>query len=270
MRAKQLLDEAKLGEAIAAVTEDLKSQPADLVRRRFLLELLCYAGDLERAERQIQAIGRFASDPAAAVGAQLMRNLFAAEADRRACFERGQHPRFILAPPPDVELRLQAVPLAAAGRYAEAAALVERAEAQRPACAGRRNGNPFDDLRDGDDLLAPVLEVFTPAGYFWVPWEHVQYLEIPPPQRLLDLLWTPAKIASFDGQLGEVHLPCLYHGTAASDDDTLRLGRGTGWTEQAPGLVRGVGRKDFLVGDEAFSLLELGQLEREGPATEAQ
>ena len=37
---------------------------------------------------------------------------------------------------------------------------------------------PFDEFRDADDLLAPVLEVITPAGYCWVPWEQVQFLEV--------------------------------------------------------------------------------------------
>ncbi len=43
----------------------------------------------------------------------------------------------------------------------------------------------------------------------------------------------------------------------ASADDMVRLGRKTDWTGEPPGIVRGVGRKLLLVGDDARTILEL-------------
>src|SRR5439155_20373635 len=105
----------------------------------------------------------------------------------------------------------------------------------------------FEGIRDADDLLAPVLEVFTATGYYWVPWVHIQYLEVPAPRTFRDLLWSPAKLATFDGQVGEVFLPSLYPFTSGHPDPQVRLGRKTDWVDLGPDLVRGVGRKLFLV-----------------------
>jgi type VI secretion system protein ImpE len=138
--------------------------------------------------------------------------------------------------------------------------LLDRAAGRGTPDPGSRGGTAFDDFRDADDLLAPVLEVFTATGYFWVPWEHIQFLEVPAPRTLRDLLWTPANLSTFDGQLGEVTLPGLYPGTSSSADEAIRLGRKTEWIERDGGPVRGLGRKLFLVGDEARTLLELGEV----------
>jgi type VI secretion system protein ImpE len=144
------------------------------------------------------------------------------------------------------------------GREDEAWALLDRAAELCAPIRGTVGGAAFDDFRDADDLLAPVLEVFTATGYFWVPWEQIQFLEVPAPRTLRDLLWTPANLSTFDGQLGEVSLPGLYPGSSSSADDAIRLGHKTEWIKRDGGPVRGLGRKLFLVGDEARTLLELG------------
>ncbi len=257
MVAKQMLDEGKLDEAIAQLGAELRKQPNDRECRTFLFELLCFSGDYDRAGRQLDAIGQIDGDPMAMVGVQVYRNLLDAEKNRARLFAEGLRPRFMLAPTEAALMSLEALELARRGRADEARALLVRAEAARPARPGTSNGIAFDDLRDADDILAPVLEVFAPAGYCWVPWEQIQFVEIPPPTTLRDLLWAPAKLASFDGQLGEVFLPNLYPGTYTHPDTAVRLGRSTEWTEEAEGIVRGVGQKLFLVGEEARTLFEL-------------
>lgn len=63
-----------------------------------------------------------------------------------------------------------------------------------------------------------------------------------------------------NGPDGDVYLPVVY----ASDDpalpDTLRLGRETDWRQQDAGPVRGVGQREFLVGEQAHGILELTEL----------
>ena len=75
------------------------------------------------------------------------------------------------------------------------------------------------------------------------------------------MFWAPARVATFDGQLGEVYLPCLYPGSHAHPDDRARLGRLTAWSELAPGLVRGAGTRLVLAGDESRTLFEIGRLQ---------
>lgn len=266
MSVERLLEDGKLDEAIAQLVGGVKARPSDLARRTFLFELLCFAGEWDRAGRQLDAIGHLDGGPLAMVGVQAYRNLLEAERRRARLFEAGERPRFPLEPPESVTARLEALDLARAGRGVEAKARIDAA-GPGPEILGDVGGVAFEGLQDADDLLGPVLEVFAPAGYCWVPWEQVQYLAVPPPAGLRDLLWAPAKLASFDGQLGEVFLPCLYPGTAADPDGATRLGRVTDWREQPGGLVRGVGRKLFLVGEEARTLQEIGTIQlRTGPA----
>ena len=55
-------------------------------------------------------------------------------------------------------------------------------------------------------------------------------------------------------------MPGLYPGSSSSADDAIRLGHKTEWIGGDGVPVRGVGRKLFLVADEARTLLELGEV----------
>ena len=56
MNASDLYKAGKLQEAIDAQIKEVKVSPADQAKRLFLFELLAFAGDLDRARRQIEAI----------------------------------------------------------------------------------------------------------------------------------------------------------------------------------------------------------------------
>lgn len=267
MSAKRLLEEGKLGESIASQTAEVKARPGDLAARTLLFELLCYAAAWDRAGRQLDAISHLlAEDPASQVGVAVYRRLVEAETKRARLYSEGLRPRFVLEPPAEVNLHLEALDLIGQGKPGDARARLDRAEAERKPRTGSLGGLPFDDFRDADDLLAPVLEVFAPAGYCWVPWEQVQYLEVSPPLSFRDLLWVPAKLASFDGQLGEVHLPALYPGSQGHPDEAAHLGRITDWVETGAGIYRGAGLKTFLVGSEARTLFELAEVRFDPPS----
>jgi type VI secretion system protein ImpE len=256
MTAKDLMDAGQLGPAIARLGEDLRARPADRLARTFLFELLCFANDLDRAGRQLDVLGHQDGDP---LGVQVYRSLLAAERSRSRLWAEGLRPRFVLDPPAAVELHLKALDLARLDRLVEAREALDRARTMMQApLRGTVGETAFVEFRDADDILAPVLEVISSAGYFWVPWEHIQHLAVSTPRNLRELLWTPADLATFDGQLGQVFLPNLYPGTASHPDDLVRLGRTTLWQDLGAGIVRGAGPKVFLAGDETFTLPELG------------
>src|ERR1700730_8479286 len=56
MNAGTLFKSGKLQEAIAAQVQEVKSNPADQAKRLFLFEMLAFAGELDRAQRQIDAL----------------------------------------------------------------------------------------------------------------------------------------------------------------------------------------------------------------------
>src|SRR5262245_15893865 len=85
-------------EAMAAATAEVKSRPTDTAQRGFLCELLCFAGDLERADRQLDVLGQ--QDPEALVGISALRQVVRAEQARQQFFTEGRLPEFLDAPSP--------------------------------------------------------------------------------------------------------------------------------------------------------------------------
>jgi type VI secretion system protein ImpE len=56
-QGKALFGAAKVEAASEEVTRQVKAHPADASHRTFLFELLCFAGEWDGAENQLDAIG---------------------------------------------------------------------------------------------------------------------------------------------------------------------------------------------------------------------
>ncbi len=259
MRAQDHLQAGQLKEAIAAAIEEVKKQPADTGRRGFLCELQCFAGELEKADNQLDTISH--QDPQAALGVSLFRQLIRAEQARQHFFNEGRLPEFLDQPGPALKLCLEASILLRDGKATEARKVLEQAEDQRPKVKGACNGKAFEDLRDLDDLCAPFFEVLTSTGkYYWIPVDRVEHAEFRPPTRPRDLIWARAHMSVRNGPDGEVYLPVLYAGSHADPDPRIQLGRATDWKAADSSPVRGIGQRTFLVGDESLAILELKEI----------
>jgi type VI secretion system protein ImpE len=187
--------------------------------------------------------------------------LIRAEQARQQFFSEGRVPEFLDQPTGELKTRLEASILIREGKTGEAPALLNQAEEQRPKPNGVCAGQPFQDLRDLDDLTASFFEVLTSNGkYYWIPMDRVELIEFRQPRRARDLLWRQAHMVVRDGPDGEVFLPTLYPGTHTDPDDRVRLGRVTDWKRSDGGLVRGLGLRTFLVGDEARTIMELTEV----------
>ena len=235
MTAKDLMDAGQLGPAIARLSEDLRTRPADRGRARS-----CSNCSVSRTTSSGPSASStsWATRMATRWGSNSTGRCWRPSESRARLFAEGLRPRFVLESPPAVELHLEALDLLRLGRPAQAREALDRAGTPQAALRGTAGDVAFDEFRDFDDILAPVLEVVAPAGYFWVPWEHIQHLSVSPPRNLRDLLWTPVDLATFDGQLGQVYVPNLYPGTATHPDDLVRLGRKTVWQDAGEGIVR--------------------------------
>lgn len=258
-QAKALFDEGRLSLAIGELTRGVKADPSDTGLRTFLFELLCFAGDWDRAERQLDVIGH--QDGRAAVGVQAYRNNINAERERRRLFADGTDPHFLCEPPPYADLLLAAVCRLREGDAGGARSALERAEKERPRLAGRMNGRPFRDFRDADDFVGPVLELFVGEKYAWLPFEQIRKVEIAAPQSLRDLVWARARIESLDGTAGEVFVPTLYTGSGVHADDRVRLGRMTDWGEAGEDLYRAAGMRLFTVDGQEEQIFEARGIE---------
>lgn len=259
MDTKALFQAGDLDAAVTSATEAVKRNPTDAPSRAFLAELLCFCGEYGRADKQLDALG--AQSPSAGVGVVLMRQLIRAEMARQECFAQGRLPEFFVEPPARLRLHLEASIALRDDKVLEAARKLEEAESLRPALSGTCNGKPFDDARDADDLTASFFEVLTGNGhYYWLAMEHVERMEFRAPTHAVDLLWRNATVSVRGGPEGEVFLPVLYHGSHASEDASLRLGRRTDWIGGEGSPARGLGQRVLLFGDADIPMLEIRQV----------
>lgn len=232
MTALELFQSGRLQEAIQALGEEVRKVPLDAKRRTFLFELLCFAGEYDRAEKHLDLLSD--ASQAAGLGSLLYRSAIHAEKTRQKMFLDHSYPL--------------AQPIKGA--------------------SGLRNNERFTEFCDADERMGGALEVFVAGSYTWISLEQVASIEIPKPKRLRDLLWTPAIITPLPAfrsmELGEVLLPVLYPLSWKHADDLVRLGRSTVWKEEGgagePAFVP-FGQKIFLVDGEEIPMLELGRVE---------
>jgi type VI secretion system protein ImpE len=259
MNAAEKFEAGDLTGAVAAAVEEVKQKPMDPSPRWRLVEFLCFAGDLERADKQLETL--LTQFPKLSMTAVFFRQLLRAEKARREVLAEGRLPDFLSQPGEAVQECLHALVSLRAGDVAEAARHAAQAEALRTKTAGTCDGLPFEDLRDVDDTFGPVLELVTADGRCaWIALAEIASLKFKPPERARDLLWRHAELVARDQQKTEVLIPALYPNTHRESDDSLRLGRQTQWKELAPGMVQGLGQRLWLVGDDVRPILEIKEV----------
>ena len=232
MNAQELYRAGRLTDALKALSAEVRDNPTDARRRTFLFELLCFAGEYGRADKQLEVLAQ--AGPNSEIGVLVYRSALFAERQRQDLFTRGEFP--------------------------------QSSDTSQAPRGGVINGKPFKSFSDADPRIGSRLELFAAGNYLLLPFEHVASIHIMPPKRLRDLLWTPAAVRttpSFKGtELGEVMLPALSPFAWKNPDDAVRLGRATVWEEQdgyddqIP-----VGQKMWLADDEEIPFLELRSLE---------
>jgi len=228
MDALSLYRAGQLQAAIEALGDELKKQPLDAKRRIFLFELLCFAGEFDRAEKHLNVLSD--ANPQAAAGAMLYRSALHAERERQDMFARG------------------ALPLGSS----------------QPSPAGELNGEKFSGFADADPRIGAHLETFIAGSYTWIPFAYIEAIETEPPKRLRDLLWLPAILHTTEAfrlqDLGEVLLPVIAPLSWKSSDDAVRLGRTTEWQDDPEHGQLPLGQKLLLCGEEEQPFLEMRKL----------
>jgi type VI secretion system protein ImpE len=258
-QAKALYEAGKLEEALEALTAEVKANPGDTSRRTFLFELLCLAGQWDRAEKQLDVIGHQSAQ--ADLGVQVYRHNIRAERERQNVFATGVQPHFLNEPPPYVDFLVDAINKLRDGDTAGARTSLDHAEEERPALSGKLNGQPFHDFRDSDDSVGPVLELIVKDKYTWLPFEQIRRFEISKPSQLRDLIWAQARIEALDGTVGEVYVPTLYAGSSEHENVQVKLGRMTDWKQVGEDIYRASGLRLFLVDNEDKTLFEASAVE---------
>ncbi len=262
MGAKELFDAGNLSGAIDQLTQEVRSNPRDLRSRIFLFELLCFAADYQRAERQLDAIAQTSEDVKVEMGAQIYRNALQAEKARQAFFAGANRlPNFFSEPPNYAAFHIEAVNRLRESRFEELEEVLTKSAELHTSPKGEKDGTAFENFTDGDDLIGPFLEVFFQAQYFWLPLDQIKRLEIRPPRTLRDLIWIPASVELYARSLGDVFVPVQYFGSHQHSDDLVKLGRMTDWKTVGQGTLLGAGQRTFFADETECPLLEIRRIE---------
>ena len=91
MNPHELYRAGRLTDAIKALSAELRDNPTDAKRRTFLFELLCFAGEYDRADKQLEVLGQ--AGPTSEMGVLLYRSALYAERQRQDLFRGVTFPR---------------------------------------------------------------------------------------------------------------------------------------------------------------------------------
>lgn len=233
MDPQELFRAGKLSEAISALNEALRNDPSNQKQRTFLFELLCFSGDYDRAEKQLNILEKEGSKDSF-LGTLLYKAALNAERTRQEMFERKTYPKQVL-------------------------------NGVSAAVQGKLNGKEFQSLSDADPRIGEKLEVFAAGDYMWISFQDIAAVHLESPKRLRDLLWAPAKLITGptfrSRDLGEILLPAISPGSWQHPDDEVKLGRISEWCEDEAGEVAPFGQKSLLVDGEEVPFLEIRELE---------
>ncbi|MBI5556201.1 MAG: tetratricopeptide repeat protein [Deltaproteobacteria bacterium] len=258
MEAKELIKSGKLTEARQQLVEAVKKSPGDLASRTLLFQVLCSYGEWDKADRHLDAIA--AQDPSREAGVLGYKNLIQAEKKRVEVIEKNCNASFLTQTPVYLELLSVTRERLAEKKVEDARELLKQIDGFIPEISGKVNDTPFTGFCDTDTLLFPFLEAFAHDNYIWVPFEAIRELSIPAPKTLLDLLWIPAHVTTWEGYAMNCYLPALYPNTFRQENERIKLGRVTDWLPLEGGFARGVGQHVFAVGDREMAILEIREV----------
>ncbi len=261
MSADDLLREGKLGEALAALQDQIRRDPSNTKLRIFLFQLLSIEGNWERALTQLNVAAEM--DPAALGMAQMYREAIRCELLRAEIFAGKRTPMVFGQPPEWIGLLLEALRLTAEAKHEAAATLRSQAFDAAPATAGKIDDQPFQWIADGDSRMGPVIEAVINGRYFWIPMQNILQIDLEEPADLRDFVWTPAHFTWTNGGEMVGVIPTRYPGSESSEDELVRLARKTIWLEAAGDAYLGLGQRMLVADIGEFSLLDVRKIEFE-------
>jgi type VI secretion system protein ImpE len=229
MTPQELYQDGRLREAITALGGELKKNPLDAKRRTFLFELLLFAGEYDRAEKQLEVLAGAGVE--AAAGTLLYRSALYAERTRRDMFDRGETPK--------VEPTV--------------------------AAPGLWNGQPFQTFEDSDPRIGGNLEVYIAGSYTWIPTMYLRRLVLQRPTSLRDLMWIQVRIETTPEfriqEIGEVLIPAIAPLSFRHPEEQVQLGREAAWEENARHGQIPYGAKLMVIDGVDVPLMEIRSLE---------
>ena len=260
--AERAVREGDLDAALTLLQAQVRQDPGSSKLRIFLFQLLCVAGQWERARTQLDLAAEL--DAGALAMAQMYREAIQCERLRAEVFAGKKSPLIFGQPEEWLALLIESLLVSGTPREREAADLRARAFDAAPASAGTLDGEPFEWIADADMRLGPVCEAVMNGRYYWVPFSRLSRIDLEAPADLRDFVWMPAHFAFENGGEAVGVIPTRYPGSEASDDALIRLARKTTWREDGADMFVGLGQRVFTTDAGEHSLMDLRSI-RFGP-----
>ena len=261
MHPQDFIKEGRLPEALAALQNQVRSEPSNARHRVFLFQLLCVMGQWPRALTQLNVAGEL--DATALPMVQTYREAIQCEALRAEIFAGKRAPLIFGEPQDWLGLMVEALRIEASDP-ARAAAMREQAYEDAPASSGSIDGAAFAWLMDADRRLGPVLEAVVNGRYFWIPFCRIAKIEIDAPSDLRDTVWTAATFTWANGAQAVGLIPTRYDGSIDAQDGAIRLARRTEWLGE-----RGLGQRMFASDTADYALMDVRSIEFDAMPQEA-
>ena len=258
MKPEELLKEGLLEEALKALQQVVRDDPANPKPRVFLFQLFSILGDWNRANTQLQVLSDMDSD--SMMLARIFEPILLCEAVRTDVFAGKRTPIIFGEPPEWIGSLAEAMSLFGKGEFGAGAKLRDQAFEAAPTSAGKVNGESFEWIADADERLGPILEVILEGKYYWVPFCRLGKVFIEPVTDLRDLVWAPAQFVWENGGEAAGHIPTRYPRTESSNESALRLARKTEWVDQS-GVQTGLGQRVLATDANEYPLLEIRTIE---------
>lgn len=276
MAIKEIGDQFRNGNletALVNAKEYVRDNPECEQGRSLLLQLYLFAGEFDKASRQLDVLElNHQADPASFINLKLIAEMINAAIKRREFFRQvTELPLMFEEDRPWLEPAYQLLSAFQAGALeaGQVEQLLDQARQEFNFSCLTQDDPEAGLLIEPDDMTAPLLEVFTPkSGYSWLAWHNISSVEFFPYEKPIDLMFRRALIKRIGDDPSAspmpVYVPVVYAPTPLTDTNAS-MGRVTDWVaSETTGLVQGIGQKCLLIGDELVPLLQIRALERAG------
>jgi type VI secretion system protein ImpE len=268
------LTKGSLNDFLTVIENDIKSNPAEVTHRWLLFTLLCIFGDWVRAKKTLTLCVNL--DKNYSQAGKLYTRLIDSEISRENAFNVGNYIGFTEHLPPWGLRLAEALQHEIRGEKVSADKVRLLAlEQMNSEIANNPISSALGSCKwmvDSDTRLSGVCEMIGASGYKWLPFSRINRIDLAHPNKLLDLIWLPAKLSVKDANqtitkdLGNdqefVYLQTRYPFMKNDkQSDSLLLARETHWLENGTTSVRGKGQKTYMTDIGDWSILELEFLE---------
>jgi type VI secretion system protein ImpE len=251
--------DGRFDEALAAVKDAIRRNPADAANRGALFQIHAFRGDWAAAEPQLKLMGEL--NPESALFEGVYERAIACERERANLFQGRTSPTFFGEPEEWMAALANAVRLMANGKGDPARDSRDAALAAAPETPCEVDGEAAPWLADADSRLGPIIEAFVEGSYWWVPMQRIRSIVFGKRTHVLDAIWAPVQFEWTNGGTAEGLIPVRYPGSEDHPDSMVKVGRATEWSEPVDGYWVGSGHRVFTTGERDYPLAEMRSIQ---------